>query len=208
MDDEPYERGDGNGDDVVLVEAHRRHGEERRHRGFSPGVAGQEPDERCDHHGVADQLRIVHADEARERARHHRDEPQPADGGPGEPAAEFRDHLGDQASEHDDRQERHRPPDIERIDACHLGERADDIEGQGRVVVDDQGVGRGVKRGRAHGRVGVIGVPAFVLRDFDGKAGAPYRPHHEVDGKQREQPDLRPGVEAPQQRRHRPPPPT
>jgi hypothetical protein len=30
-----------------------------------------------------------------ERARHHRDEPQPADGRPGKPAAEFTDHLGD-----------------------------------------------------------------------------------------------------------------
>ena len=98
--------------------------------------------------------------------------------------------------ERDHRQERHRPADIKGIDAGHLGERTDDVERQRRIIVDDQRIGRGIEGGRAHRRVGVIGVPAFVLRDLDRKAGAPYRPHHEIDGKQREKRDLRPDVEA------------
>src|SRR3979490_2978334 len=42
----------------------------------------------------------------------------------------------------------------------------------------------------------MIGVPAFVLRDLDPEAGAPYRPHHEIGGEQREERDLRSCIEA------------
>ena len=55
----------------------------------------------------------------------------------------------------------------------------------------------------------MIGVPAFVLRDLDRKAGAPHRPHQEIDAQAaraaRSAPGCRSGPGAPSPRRPRQP---
>ena len=126
-----------------------------------------------------------------------------ADRRPGAAAAELPDDERDQCADSEDCGNRQHPADVKCI-AEHLREAADHVERQRRIIVDDQRIGRRIERRRAHGSVGKIGVPAFVLRDLDGKAGAPQRPNHEISGKQREQRDLSIDSEpAPRRARHR-----
>src|SRR5258708_6305721 len=197
LNGEPNDGSQRNRDDVVFVEARRRHGEDRRRYRLAARLARHEPDKRAHHQNMTDQLGVVHAYETGERARHDGHEPQATYRGPGAAGAELPDHRCDQPTEGDHSDERERPPYVKRI-AENLRKPADHIEGERRVVVDDERVGRRVERGRAHGGVGVIGVPALILGDLDRKADAPKRPHHEIDGEHREKRDLRTSIDAPQ----------